>query len=378
MSSFAFGTQRISDKNLYHIEALKEAIESGVRVIDTAPYYTNGSAQRAVAKVMALFEDEIRSEIEIVSKYNFSDIANLKKDLTETLENLQLHTIETFLIDTPESFIYEAIEKKMPRDMMLDSLFEKIFEAFVLLEEEVKDGRIKGYGISSDAFAKDHNAVDFLPYEDLITVANKAALKAGNEENSFTTIELPINLLERDGILCSAWAKKNGLRILANRPLNAKKDGLIYRLAEYEEPKEYFHTLNELLEICENDQLQALYNLIEQMDTNRHKFGFIEEYDSFLVAEVLPHIKKTIEKIPSEFLDTLLEYIERFLRSYREVVAYESAKMTRTALKEYFKGCDLKMQECALRFLLEIETIDFIVIGMRKPSYVQEVMALKS
>jgi diketogulonate reductase-like aldo/keto reductase len=68
MSTFAFGTYRVTDENLLHIEALKEAIELGVRMIETAPYYTNGGAQRAVKKVMELFEDAVRSEIEIVSK----------------------------------------------------------------------------------------------------------------------------------------------------------------------------------------------------------------------------------------------------------------------------------------------------------------------
>jgi len=174
------------------------------------------------------------------------------------------------------------------------------------------------------------------------------------------------------------WAKSNGLRLFTNRPLNAKKDALWYRLAEYEEPREYFHTLNELLEICDNKALKSLYNLIEQMDANRHKFGFIEEYDTFLIQQILPHIKKSIEKIPEELLDTLLEYIERFLREYRAMVAYESSKMTKVTLKEYFQECSTTMQECAIDYLLEIDGIECIIIGMRKPLYVQEIMALKS
>jgi diketogulonate reductase-like aldo/keto reductase len=378
MSTFAFGTQRISDENLYHIEALKEAIELGVRVIDTAPYYTAGSAQKAVAKVMGLFEDDIRNTIEIISKYDFSDPHNLEKELTQTLDNLQLQQIDIFLIDTPESFIYEALKKEMDRESMLDALFEEIVKAFIALEKEVIDGRIKSYGISSDAFTKNHNDIDFLPYEDLVTLAQKAAQSLGHNEHHFTTIELPLNLLERDGVKVVQWAKSNGLRLFTNRPLNAKKDALWYRLAEYEEPREYFHTLNELLEICDNKALKSLYNLIEQMDANRHKFGFIEEYDTFLIQQILPHIKKSIEKIPEELLDTLLEYIERFLREYRAMVAYESSKMTKVTLKEYFQECSTTMQECAIDYLLEIDGIECIIIGMRKPLYVQEIMALKS
>jgi aryl-alcohol dehydrogenase-like predicted oxidoreductase len=405
MSNFAFGTQRISDENLLHIEALKEAIESGVYLIDTATNYTNGGAERAIAKVMAFFEDSIREKITIVSKYGyiegstlqehqenpFDDVVTyneksyhsiapsfLKKELTKSLQRLQLNSLDCYLIHNPEFYIYDAISKEIPRDTMLDTMFERIYKAFVGLEEEVKDGRINSYGISSDSFAKQHNDPTFLPYEDLLLLAQKAAKEVSNKQHSFSTIELPINLLERDGLKCAQWAKKNGIRVLANRPLNAQKDGLKYRLATYKEPKDYFHTLNELLEISDNEQLKPLYNLIEQMDSNRHKFGFLEEYDLFLTTQILPHIKKTIEKIPEEVLDTLLEYIERFLREYRDIVAYESSKMTRTVLKEYFNDCEANMQECALSYLLNIEEIDNIIVGMRKPSYVQEVVALKS
>jgi aryl-alcohol dehydrogenase-like predicted oxidoreductase len=404
MSTFAFGTYRVSDENLLHIEALKEAIASGVRLIDTSTNYSDGGAERAIAKVMGFFEDEIRDEIKIVSKFGyiqgskllahkekpFEEVVEysescyhsiapsfLKHELTESLNRLQLNSLDCYLIHNPEYFIYEALKKKMPRETMLDTMFERIYKAFVALEEEVKDERINSYGISSNSFSKNAKDPEFLPYEDLIILAQKAAKEVGNKTHSFTTVELPINLLETEGLKCAAWAKENGLRVLSNRPLNAQKDTLMYRLAEYEEPKEYYHTLNDLLEICENDQLKPLYNLIEQMDMNKHKFGFIGEYDTFLVTQILPHIKKAIEKVHEEVLDTLLEYIERFLDQYRAMVAYESSKLTKTTLKEYFQDCDAKMQECALSYLLKQDSIDFIIVGMRKPTYVQEVLALK-
>jgi aryl-alcohol dehydrogenase-like predicted oxidoreductase len=367
MSSFAFGTQRISEENLQHIEALKEAIESGVRLIDTAPYYTNGSAQKAVAKVMAYFEDDIRENLEIVSKYDFSDPKNLQRDLVETLQNLKLNRIETFLIDISESSLKRSH----------DDLLKGIYKAFVELEKEVQEQRIGGYGITSDGFAKTPEDPFFLPYEDLKLLAQKAAKEAGSKKDHFTTVEFPFNLLEKDGLACAKWAKKHNIRVLTNRALNAQENGLFYRLADYEEPKEYYHMLNELLEICENDQLQALYNLVEQMDINKHKFGFIGEYDNFLMAQILPHIKKTIQNIAPEVLDTLLEYIDRFLRLYRDMVAYESSKMTRVALKEHLKDCTILMQECALEFVMNQEYIDYIIVGMRKPTYVQEVVSLK-
>ncbi|SFV52197.1 hypothetical protein MNB_SM-6-944 [hydrothermal vent metagenome] len=354
MSTFAFGTYRVNDENLLHIEALKEAIELGVRMIETAPYYTDGAAQRAVKKVMELFEDDIRSKIEIISKCLLPQdesvpvAATINEQIDASLENLKLLTISCCLIEDPAK--------------------ESLLEIFTAFEKAVESGKIKSYGVSAEKIEN---------LDGVLTIARAAAESMGKKESAFTTVELPLNLIEQENLQTIKEAKKIGLRTLTNRPLNAQKDALLYRLASYDEPKEYYHNLNELLEICDNKELKPLYNLIEQMDMNKHKFGFIGEYDQFLSRQILPHIKKAIENIHQDVLDVLLEYIERFLQSYRAMVAYESSKLTKTVLKEYFKECNGKMQVCALRFLLEIDDIDTIVVSMRKPSYVQEAMALK-
>jgi aryl-alcohol dehydrogenase-like predicted oxidoreductase len=46
-------------------------------------------------------------------------------------------------------------------------------------------------------------------------------------------------------------------------------------------------------------------------------------------------------------------------------------------LKDVLSECKKRLQECALEFLMQQDSIDFILVGMRKPSYVQEVMALE-
>jgi len=344
MSTFAFGTYRITDENPLHIEALKEAIESGVRLIDTAGHYTNGGAERAIAKVMAYFEDS--NEIKIISKYIPSDNVTLHEQLTQSLQRLELHTIDCYLVDTPKNSPYEE---------------------FVLLEKEVKEGKIGSYGISFDGFE----------YKDLLFLAQKAAKEAGNTKHSFSTIELPINILQQEGLTCAVWAKKQGLRVLSSCPLNAQKGHLMYRLADYKESKEYYHYLNELLEFCSTDTLKSLKNLIEQMDSNRHKFGWIGEYDIFVSTQILPHIKMSLEKLNSENLNDLLYFIERFLQEYRAMVAYECSIRIRSELKNEFQECKATIQECALEFLCKQGTIDYILIGMKKPSYVQEIMDMR-
>ena len=405
MSNFAFGTYRVTEQNPLHIQAIRDALNAGVKLIDTSSNYMDGSAERAIALALQGVDDAVRSQVEIVSKFGYIQGTNLLKhkeepfedvvefsqtcyhsisasflesQLLDSLLRLEMKSLDCYLIHNPEYYIYDALKKEMPADEILDNMYDRIYDAFVALETQAQKGTIKSYGISSNSFSKPNNHPEFLPYEDLITLADKAAEYVGNESHSFSTIELPINILETEGLKCASWAKRHGLRVLANRPLNAQKDELAYRLADYDESREYYHHLNELLDACDNDALRALYNLIEQLDTNKHKFGWIGDYDSFLYAQILPHIKKTIENLDEANLETMLQYIEMFLSEYRKMVLYECSKTTRIALKDKFLECESSLQECALRFLLQRENIDYVLVGMRKPSYVEEIMALKA
>lgn len=404
MSNFAFGTYRITDQNPQHIQALREAIDSGITMIDTSSNYMDGAAERAIAFAFREFNDEVKEQVEIVSKYgyiqgsnmdlhkenSFDDVVEfsehcfhsisssyMRNQLEASLSRLEVDKIDCYLIHNPEYYILDAMNRDADRDEVLDAMYNRLYEAFVGLEEEVKNGRIGSYGISSNSFAKANNDPEFLPYEDLITLADRASESVGNDTPNFTTIQLPINILETEGLKCASWAKANGIRVLVNRPLNAQKDGHMYRLADYDESSEYYHHLNELLNVCDNDDLKPIYNLLEQLDDNKHKFGWIGDFDSFLYGQILPHIKSSLENMDEENLETMLKYIDMFFIEYRKMVAYECSKNTRIQLKEIFKDCESSLQECSLKFLMQRESINYILVGMRKPSYVQAILALE-
>ncbi len=403
MSNFAFGTYRISDLNPQHIEALKEAIDSGITMIDTSSNYMDGGAERAIALAFRSHEDKI-DKVEIVSKYGYiqgQNLLDIKENsldevveysdecyhsisklylhlqLTQSLKRLERNHIDCYLIHNPEYYILDAIKRGMDRDDILDEMYRRIENAFVGLEEEIKGGRIGSYGISSNSFSISHQSEEFLPYEDLITLAQNAALVVGNEKHSFTTIEMPINMLEIQGLECAKWAKENGLRVLSNRPLNAQFEDKMFRLADYDESSEYYHHFNELMEVCSNDMLRPLSNLLEQLDKSKHKFGWIGDYDGFLYSQIIPHISKTLELVDEENRVTMFNFIDLYLIEYRKMVLYESSKSTKVQLKEFFAYCTKTMQECALEFLMQSDSIDYILVGMRKPTYVHQILALE-
>jgi len=372
MSNFAFGTYKVSDYNPQHIQALKDAIKSGISMIVTSSNYIDGSSEKAVALALNGFEDSVVESVEVVSKYRLTQ--NLDEQLKLSLERLQKNSIDCYLIENPEVLLIEAVENGISKDDRLDAMNAKLFDAFLELELAVKDGKIFSYGISSDAFSTKHSSDYFLPYEDILTLAQDAADEIKNTKHSLTTIELPINMLELEGLKCASWAKENNLRVLANRPLNAQYENMMYRLADYDEPREYYHHLNELLEITDNESLRPLYNLIEELDESKHKFGWIGDYDSFLYSQMIPHIKTSLEVLDEKNMQTMLNFIDLFLQEYRKMVSYECSQNTHRKLKELFYGCYDSMQECALEFLNSKEQIDYIVVGMRKPSYVAEIL----
>ena len=404
MAKIGFGTYRISDLNLEHIQAIRTAVEEGVDLIDTSTNYMDGAAERAIALAFQPLPTKVIGDVEIVSKFGYMQGSTLQRikdgehfaetvefaehifhcispefmrdQLTRSLERLNMDALDCYLIHNPEYFLFDELNKDLDRNEVLDRMFARIEQTFVALEQEVQNGRIKSYGVSSNSFAKVSNDPEFLPYEDLVTIAKRAAIAAGSKEHHFTTIQLPINLLETEGLKCAAWAKKSGVRVLANRPLNAEANALMFRLASYSEPHDYYHHLNEVLEMTDDPALESIHNMIAQLDDIKHKFGFVGEYEQFLHTQVIPHFQKTLETLDSSVVELLAESLDLFLQEYARMVAFECTKMTKVQLKEKVSECERSLQACALEFLMHEENIDYILVGMRKPRYVMDVLGI--
>ena len=404
VAKIGFGTYRISDLNAEHIQAIRTAVEEGVDLIDTSTNYMDGAAERAIALALQPLPTNVIDDVEIVSKFGYmqgSTLARVKEgehfaetvefaehiyhcispefkrdQLSKSLERLNMDALGCYLIHNPEYFLFDEMNKDLDRNEVLDRMFARIEKSFVALEQEVQNGRIKSYGVSSNSFAKASNDLEFLPYEDLVTIAKRAAKEAGATEHHFTTLQLPINLLETEGLKCASWAHKNGIRVLANRPLNAQANELMFRLASYSEPHDYYHHLNEVLEMTDDPALTTIHNMIAQLDDVKHKFGYVGEYEQFLHTQVIPHFQKTLETLDVSVVEFLAESLDLFLQEYARVVAFECTKMTKVQLKEKLVGCDKSLQACALDFLMKEESVDYVLVGMRKPSYVMDILGI--
>lgn len=403
MAAIGLGTYRISDQNPEHIEAIRMAVSAGAALIDTSTNYTDGGAERAIGKALRYMEDDAASSVEIVSKFGyiqgsalerlrggeyFEEVVEFAPDvfhcihpdfmrdqLERSLERLQRTSLGCYLIHNPEYFLLDALNRGVDRYEALDTMNDRIYRAFVALEEAVSEGRIESYGISSNSFASVPSDPEFLPYKDLNALALHAAQSAGNDRHHFTTVELPVNLLETEGLKCAAWAKAHGLRVLSNRPLNAQYGTQMFRLADYPPSEIYETRLNETVLLCEGEVLAPLRNLILQMDQVRHRFSWVGEYESFFYGQVLPHVRTVLSALEEDERAALAQQVLLFLESYAETVAYECGVKTRETLAEQLAGCAEPLQVCALDFLLSKPEIDVVLVGMRRPRYVAQLSA---
>ena len=87
-------------------------------------------------------------------------------------------------------------------------------------------------------------------------------------------------------------------------------------------------------------------------------------------------MQKVLSSLQGDERQALAESLELFFRQYAKMVAFECSRATRLELKEGLQGCEKPLQRCALEFLKRQKDIDFILVGMRKPSYIAEVMEI--
>lgn len=402
MAYIGFGTYRVSDENPEHIEALRMAVASGMHLIDTSTNYMDGGAERAIGKALRFMEGDARETVEIVSKFGYLQGSTLQRykegapfeevvafadhihhcihpefmrdQLEQSLQRLGRTSLGCYLIHNPEYFLLDALNRGMERTEALDVMNDRLYRAFIALEAAVAEGKIDAYGISSNSFAKAASDPEFLPYEDLSALAEHAAKNAGSAKSHFTTLQLPINLLETQGLACAKWAGAHGLRVLANRPLNAQMDGAMYRLADYPPASAYDAHLNEMLHLTDHPSLVPLHNLVMQLDEIKHRFGWVGEYESFLYTQVLPHVQRVLSGLEEEARLALAQQLTLFLDAYTAAVAHECSLKVHEASALQLQGCERPLQECALSFLLEQPDIDVVLLGMRRPRYVAQTL----
>ncbi|KIM09294.1 MAG: hypothetical protein KU28_01280 [Sulfurovum sp. PC08-66] len=399
--NLGFGAYRVALGEHEHEAALRYALANGVTLIDTSTNATNGYSEQLVGSVVAEFD---RTQLHLVSKCGYIQgdmllaFANktpsaevvtyssecyhsiapdfISAQLSLSLQRLQTPYIDTYLLDNPQYYLYANVTSLQSRQEHLPTMMQRIYDAFVRLEHEVIEGRIRGYGISSNAFSLSSLHEHFLPYHSLIELARLAAQSHGLSMHHFTTVELPINLLEQDGLTCATWAKMEGIEVIANRPFNAYIDERVVRMASYAYPVEYERVSNEFLDLLESFNAQSMQALVVELLERAHTFAWAEEYDNFYTLELLPWLQRTLAMLDEESALFLAQAWEKFLAHYREMVLFECSQKAQKRVASLGHTCEESMQKCALEFLHQSKKIDTVLVGMRKVKYVQDALTI--
>jgi uncharacterized protein YyaL (SSP411 family)/aryl-alcohol dehydrogenase-like predicted oxidoreductase len=275
-SRIGFGGYRVDDEAPGHRDALDHALRDGCNLVDTSTNYTDGGSERLIGAVLA---DLVRAgaltreQVIVVTKVGYVQGENLRlaqereeagepfpemvkyadgiwhdihpeflrDQIGRSLSRLGLGTLDVCLLHNPEYYLSDAHERSHGTlERRRGEFYRRLTEAFAHLETEVDQGRIGAYGVSSNTCTRPADDPEFTSLARML----EAARAAGGEAHRFRVLQLPLNLFEAGAVLernhgeetVLEVARRHGLAVLANRPLNAIVDEQMVRLASVAPP----------------------------------------------------------------------------------------------------------------------------------------------
>ena len=333
----------------------------------------------------------------------------LEDQLVRSLRRLNQLSVDVFLLHNPEYYLQWAEARGIDKTQAQNTYYERIKQAFQYLEAEVAAGRIRYYGISSNTLPS--NPDDYT-HTSIQRVLDCAASISKN--NHFKVIQLPMNVCETGAITESPstleLAEKNGIGVLINRPLNALRNNQLIRLADVPVDNdvstlEVEDLIQELVEIemdweafeiasteLPEDAQETVHNYLSlgtHLQEHWASFQGAEHWKEVMTAFIVPRIEKAIEILTTHCV--LTKFQDEWLRNYVEYVRlitqyitayYKSYALSQVeAIKFKFQSqipewaTSYKLSHIALRALRTTPGITSILVGMRHPLYVDDVLA---
>ncbi|WP_419770997.1 MAG: aldo/keto reductase [Candidatus Marinarcus sp.] len=205
----------------HYIEGVKQAVKSGINLIDTASNYRYGQSEKEIGIALKELLDEkavTREELIICSKGGFIQLdfpfpKNPYVWIDENILNANLATKEDIELDQhcmSADFIEWSCKKSLENmgvdcfdiyylhnpEMQLQKLGTKTFlkkveSIFKRFEKMADMGLIKYYGVAVwNAFINEKGSAEHINLEDLVKVAQKV----GGENHRFKYVQTPFNI----------------------------------------------------------------------------------------------------------------------------------------------------------------------------------------
>ncbi|WP_436927845.1 aldo/keto reductase [Halosimplex amylolyticum] len=218
-------------------EAVVEALENGVNVVDTAINYRNQRSERVVGR--AVEEADIDRDAALVAtKGGFVPFDGERPDdpgrwihreyvdtgivdtddlvagqhciapgfiddqLDRSLANLGLDSIDLYYVHNPETQLAE----RSP-----EAVYDQLEDTFTRLEERAAEGDISQYGVATwEAFRVPVDDDSYLSLAEVVSRAREAAKRANNAATHFRAIQLPFNVVMADAFTVEAQEGSEG------------------------------------------------------------------------------------------------------------------------------------------------------------------------
>lgn len=448
VSQAGFGCYRVSVEVEGHREALALALRSGINLIDTSANYTDGDSELLVGQVLnrLIQDNELdRQGVVVVSKGGYLQGENLARareqalegkpyadtvaydphlehcihpdflrdQISQSLKRLELEALDVYLLHNPEYYLAWAAKEETPLDQARAEYYRRIKQAFAYLEQEVQEGRIGRYGISSNTFVNPASHPEFTSLDECWQAAQE--LGPGHH---FQVVQFPLNLLETgaiteknhsNGLGVLETASGLGLGVLINRPLNAVSEEGLVRLAEVQaaQPPEAGRVMELLKGLLESEGILKT-KLLPNMDMENAQRLHLGEHLS--AAQALlgswqsfsgpEHWRALQEQYFVPRLNAVLEFLAEQLKDSREGLAVLDIHVG--CVQDAFKAIttwhlagaaerigELKAKlieldpECAqvggldriaIRAIRSTPGISSVLVGMRQTRYVEDVL----
>ena len=431
---FGFGCYRVVNGNAGHEAALRHYLDLGGNLIDTSANYGDGASEELVAKVLANYP---REKVIVVTKGGYIQGQNmalaeqrpfpevvhygsgiwhcihpefLETQIELSLARLKQDHVDVYLLHNPEYFLEDVAHRRKLTPADHDEFYRRIAEAFRFLEEKVAAGRIGWYGISSNNYG--HPAFDASRGCTTATSVSRTLEQAQrlSAHHHFRVVQLPLNLYESGGATeennagetVLTFCRERGLGVLANRPLNAFHRHQMIRLADWLLPgaaapgserlkdlvgplrqleEEFARSLNDRVQLAGGESMSELFlRAIPQVESISH-------WQQIAGQNVIDPIRAWLIQAGEKFrehsgwdawqqdlvktLNTLLEEVQDYLATRQQDV---SDQVRAKLLAAGYPEGDESLSRMALRVLADLEGLSSVLVGMRKPRYVDDVL----
>jgi uncharacterized protein YyaL (SSP411 family)/aryl-alcohol dehydrogenase-like predicted oxidoreductase len=451
-SRIGFGGYRVDDETAEHRQALLQALRSGCNLLDTSTNYAGGASEALFGQALAELARAgtvAREQVVVVSKIGYVQGENLvlarereaagrpfpemvkyaedvwhdihpeflKDQLSRSLSRLALDTVDVCLLHNPEYYLTDAHERSHGTiEKRRQEFYRRLEASFAHLEAEVAAGRLRWYGVSSNTCTRPAHDPEFTSLGEMLA----AAARAGGPGHHFRVLQLPLNLFEPGAALeknhgaetVLAQARRQGVAVLANRPLNALHGESMLRLASVAVPERQVD-LDAQLEVVRGLEDEYRRDIAPRLRAGEgslppaqfFRWGAdlrgaadhvrsLEHWEQVEGQRVMPVLLSAIQALDQalsgdlaarwqEWRGRYLPALHPALEEVRRLAALRSQVASR-GVEEVLDAHlpperrDESLSRKALWVVASTPGVSTVLVGMRRPAYVADALAVQS